>query len=146
MRYKLCGWAGARPIINVLPTGPRLRAQVLAPARCAQCGRTPIQHCVVLDVDLRVPTDWAVRIIPRTCNRYMKIAAMASVNTSRPIAAFSEQISRVASFAKFSYTARSMRSDVGSAGEASRAALIATLMLAPTAVATGGGKALPICR
>lgn len=57
-RYELRGWrpGGARK------TGPQIsgkvRAQVLAPQRCAQCGRTPLDHSVVLVVDHKVPQDW----------------------------------------------------------------------------------------
>jgi hypothetical protein len=58
VRYRLLGWAGTRSPADWLPVSLRLRAQVLAPARCAQCGRTPLAHGVVLDVDLRVPPDW----------------------------------------------------------------------------------------
>jgi HNH endonuclease len=57
-RYQLRGWAGIRSPADVLPISSRLRAQALAPARCAQCGRTPRQHGVVLKVDLRMPPDW----------------------------------------------------------------------------------------
>ena len=32
--------------------------QILAPARCAQCGRTPLKHGVILNVDMRVPSAW----------------------------------------------------------------------------------------
>lgn len=58
VRYRLRSWAGARSPSDVLPISLRLRAQILAPARCAQCGRTPLAHGVVLNVDLRVPPDW----------------------------------------------------------------------------------------
>ncbi len=44
------------------------------------------------------------------------------------------------------HTARNMRSDVDKVDEISLEALIAALMLAPTARATGGGNALPIWR
>jgi hypothetical protein len=58
VRYQLSGWAGRRRAGEVMPISLRLRARTLAPARCAQCGRTPTRHGVVLTVDLRVPSDW----------------------------------------------------------------------------------------
>jgi hypothetical protein len=36
----------------------RLRAQILSPQRCAQCGKTPLDHHVLLDVDHKVPVEW----------------------------------------------------------------------------------------
>lgn len=41
-----------------VPISSRLRAEVLAPQRCAQCGRTPLDHGVVLVVDHKVPRNW----------------------------------------------------------------------------------------
>ncbi|WP_169749582.1 HNH endonuclease, partial [Streptomyces exfoliatus] len=38
--------------------GKRLRAQILAPQRCAQCGKTPLDHQVLLDIDHKVPVEW----------------------------------------------------------------------------------------
>jgi 5-methylcytosine-specific restriction endonuclease McrA len=57
-RYHLVGWRdgaeiGVRPSLS-----KRVRAQVLAPRRCAQCGRTPVDHGVVLVVDHMVPREW----------------------------------------------------------------------------------------
>lgn len=56
--YVLRGWAkvkkaGSREAIN-----RRLRAQILAPQRCAQCGRRPLNHGVVLVVDHKIPREW----------------------------------------------------------------------------------------
>lgn len=56
-RYPLRGWAASRgerqPVISL-----RLRAEVLAPQRCAQCGESPLQHRVVLVVDHKIPRSW----------------------------------------------------------------------------------------
>lgn len=57
-RYKLVGWSkvkkdGARKTIS-----GRLRAEVLAPRRCAQCGRQPLEHGIVLVVDHKIPREW----------------------------------------------------------------------------------------
>ncbi len=38
VRYELVGWAGRLLGTGPLPISARLRAEVLAPARCAQCG------------------------------------------------------------------------------------------------------------
>jgi hypothetical protein len=56
-KYVLRGWAENRSSED-LPISTRLRAQVLSPQRCAQCGRTPLQHGVVLVVDHKVPRSW----------------------------------------------------------------------------------------
>lgn len=56
-RYELRGWSEKAPPD---PGGisRRLRAQVLAPQRCAQCGRSPLTHGVVLQVDHKIPLAW----------------------------------------------------------------------------------------
>jgi hypothetical protein len=56
-RYPLQGWA-ATPSSDATPISLQLRAQVLAPQRCAQCGRTPLQDGVRLVVDHKVPRSW----------------------------------------------------------------------------------------
>jgi 5-methylcytosine-specific restriction endonuclease McrA len=55
--YQLQGWALDRATDNS-PISSRLRAEVLAPQRCAQCGRTPLGDGVKLVVDHRVPRSW----------------------------------------------------------------------------------------
>ncbi|MGI5443545.1 HNH endonuclease [Streptomyces shenzhenensis] len=57
-RYKLRGWDHDRSNGLRRALSRRTRAQVLAPQRCAQCGRTPIEHHVVLVVDHKVPRHW----------------------------------------------------------------------------------------
>jgi 5-methylcytosine-specific restriction endonuclease McrA len=56
-RYELRGWAPDRTDDDI-PISSRLRAEILAPQRCAQCGRTPLLHHVVLVVDHKVPRSW----------------------------------------------------------------------------------------
>ncbi len=97
-RYQLRGWAGTRPTAQVLPIGLRLRAQILAPARCAQCGRTPLQHGVVLDVDWRVPTDWGGTNDPENLQPLCGECREGKRQYLQTYAAFSEQISRAASY------------------------------------------------
>ncbi len=57
-RYHLTGWNKDRKNGLRRALSRRLRAQVLAPQRCAQCGRTPLDHHVVLVVDHKIPRDW----------------------------------------------------------------------------------------
>jgi 5-methylcytosine-specific restriction endonuclease McrA len=56
-RYELRGWSN-RPAADELSMSGRTRAQVLAPQRCAQCGRTPLQDGVRLVVDHKIPQSW----------------------------------------------------------------------------------------
>jgi 5-methylcytosine-specific restriction endonuclease McrA len=57
-RYVLKGWRPGGP----RKTGPnisaKVKAQVLAPKRCAQCGKTPLEDGVKLVVDHKVPQEW----------------------------------------------------------------------------------------
>src|SRR6185503_3273769 len=57
-RYRLVGWASSQPPNAPHALSLRRRAEAPAPARCAQCSKTPLQHGVVLEVDLRVPAQW----------------------------------------------------------------------------------------
>ncbi|WP_202865731.1 HNH endonuclease [Kribbella turkmenica] len=57
-RYHLKGWRPGGPRHPGPRISDKLRAQILAPQRCAQCGRTPLDHGVVLVVDHKVPRDW----------------------------------------------------------------------------------------
>lgn len=56
-RYELRGWA-ATNAPDELPISSRLRAQVLAPQRCAQCGKRPLEDSVKLVVDHKIPRSW----------------------------------------------------------------------------------------
>jgi 5-methylcytosine-specific restriction endonuclease McrA len=57
-RYRLSGWNKDRQNGLRRALSRRVRAQVLAPQRCAQCGRTPLDHHVVLVVDHKIPREW----------------------------------------------------------------------------------------
>lgn len=57
-RYTLTGWSKVKKDGSRKGLSSRVRAEVLAPKRCAQCGRTPLDHGVVLVVDHKVPRDW----------------------------------------------------------------------------------------
>jgi hypothetical protein len=54
--YKL---VGRREVaLNTESINNRVRAEVLKDQRCAQCGRTPTEHHVVLHVDHKIPQEW----------------------------------------------------------------------------------------
>jgi hypothetical protein len=57
-RYELRGWAAHHRAAEGPVLSLRRRAQALAPGLCAQCGRSPLKHAVVLEVDLKVPPEW----------------------------------------------------------------------------------------
>lgn len=57
-RYALRGWRIGGPRVAGPAISDRVRAEVLAPQRCAQCGQTPLDHGVVLVVDHKIPQAW----------------------------------------------------------------------------------------
>jgi 5-methylcytosine-specific restriction endonuclease McrA len=57
-RYVLRGWSVGHAQSGEPTISDRIRAEVLAPGRCAQCGRTPLVHGVVLVVDHKIPRAW----------------------------------------------------------------------------------------
>lgn len=57
-RYVLRGWSPGRPPEAGVAISLRRRAEVLAPQRCAQCGKTPLEDGVKLVVDHKVPQSW----------------------------------------------------------------------------------------
>lgn len=98
VRYRLRGWAGTRPAGDRVPISARLRARALAPARCAQCGRTPSRHGVVLDVDLRVPQDWGGTSDPENLQALCEECQDGKRQYLETYAAHAEQIRHAASF------------------------------------------------
>ena len=56
-RYKLVRPKARSPEAD-MGISERDRAAVLRHGRCAMCGRTPLEHGVVLQVDHRLPKDW----------------------------------------------------------------------------------------
>lgn len=57
-RYRLDGWQATDPDAVQQPISLRLRAEVLSAQRCAQCGRTPSDHAVVLSPAQKIPLSW----------------------------------------------------------------------------------------
>lgn len=56
-RYELTGWRKSKTVTGAQVSG-RVRAEVLAPGRCAMCGATPIKDGVRLAVDHKIPREW----------------------------------------------------------------------------------------
>ncbi|MFF1476131.1 HNH endonuclease [Streptomyces sp. NPDC058301] len=57
-RYELVGWKPVHADQMRLNLSARVRAQVLAPQRCAQCGKNPLEDQVKLVVDHKLPLAW----------------------------------------------------------------------------------------
>jgi 5-methylcytosine-specific restriction endonuclease McrA len=57
-RYPLRGWRLTGPREGRPNVNAKVRAQVLAPKRCAQCGKTPLEDGVKLVVDHKIPREW----------------------------------------------------------------------------------------
>ena len=58
VRFQLGGWVEHPEPVDDPPISDRLRAEVLAPQRCAQCGSTPLRDAAELDVAYRLPAAW----------------------------------------------------------------------------------------
>lgn len=57
-RYPLLGWRPTGPRAGRPNISAKMRSQVLAPQRCAQCGNTPLEDGIKLVVDHKVPREW----------------------------------------------------------------------------------------
>ncbi|MFF4450550.1 HNH endonuclease [Streptomyces sp. NPDC001502] len=57
-RYRLLGWKADAPDAMRGTLDLATRARILAPGRCAQCGRTPLGDGVKLHVDHKIPISW----------------------------------------------------------------------------------------
>lgn len=55
--YELRGWA-AVPQAGRSGISPKVRGEVLSSKRCAQCGKTPLEDKVKLEVDHKIPHSW----------------------------------------------------------------------------------------
>jgi hypothetical protein len=97
-RYELLGWAGTRPVGDFVPISSRLRAQALASGRCTMCGRTPVQHDIVLKVDLRVPPEWGGTNDPENLWPLCEECFEGRRQYLQTYAPYAGQISRAASF------------------------------------------------
>lgn len=97
-RYRLSGWARPQSAAGLPPISLRLRAEVLAPARCTQCGRTPSRDGVVLNVDLRVPADWGGTNDPENLQALCEECQEGKRQYFQTYAPYSDQIRLAASF------------------------------------------------
>jgi len=97
-RYRLQGWAGSRPVTELVPISARLKAQALATGRCGLCGKTPMQHNVVLEVDLRVPADWGGANDPENLWALCEGCHEGWQQHLNTYAPYTEQISHAATF------------------------------------------------
>jgi len=93
-RYQLRGWAGSRPMTDLVPISARLKAQALASGRCELCGKTPRHHNVVLEVDLRVPADWGGTNDPENLWALCEDCHVGWRQYLQTYAPYAEQISR----------------------------------------------------
>jgi hypothetical protein len=97
-RHELRGWAPhhletGRPALSL-----RRRAQALAPGFCAQCGKSPAKHGVVLEVDLRVPPEWGGTTDPENLWPLCEDCLEGKRQYLETYASYSEQIRHAASF------------------------------------------------
>jgi hypothetical protein len=97
-RHELRGWAPhhsatERPVLSL-----RRRAQALAPGFCAQCGRSPTKHGVVLEVDLKVPPEWGGTTDPENLWPLCEDCLEGKRQYLETYASYSEQIRHAASF------------------------------------------------
>ncbi len=99
-RYELRGWSDTPPMPGTQPLSLRRRAQALAAGRCAQCGRSPLSHGVVLNVDLRIPPEWGGTTDPENLQPLCEECYEGKRQYLQTYAPYSEQIRRAASFAE----------------------------------------------
>ena len=97
-RYELRGWAShhratGRPVLSL-----HRRAQALAPGICAQCGRSPVRHGVVLEVDLRVPPEWGGTTDPENLWPLCEDCLEGKRRYLETYSSYSEQIRHAAGF------------------------------------------------
>ena len=78
----------------------RRRAQALAPGLCAQCGKTPLKHNVLLEVDLKVPPEWGGTTDPENLQPLCEECLEGKRQYQETYVSYSEQIRHAASFDK----------------------------------------------
>jgi HNH endonuclease len=91
-RYLLRGWSAIRPPNAGVTITLRRRAEVLAPQRCAQCGRTPLEDHVKLVVDYKVPLSWGGDNEPENLQPLCKECYAGKIDYFRSFEAYAEQI------------------------------------------------------
>jgi hypothetical protein len=91
-RYLLRGWSATRPADAGVAISLRRRAEVLAPQRCAQCGRTPLGDHVKLVVDHKVPQSWGGDSEPENLQPLCEDCSAGKRDYFRSFEAHAEQI------------------------------------------------------
>jgi HNH endonuclease len=97
-RYELRGWATHHQAEESPSLSRRRRAQALAPGLCAQCGKTPLKHGVVLEVDLKVPPEWGGTTDPENLQPLCEECLEGKRQYQETYVSYSEQIRHAASF------------------------------------------------
>ena len=91
-RYLLQGWSATRPANAGVAISLRRRAEVLAPQRCAQCGRKPLEDHVKLVVDYKVPLSWGGDNEPENLQPLCEECYAGKRDYFRSFEAYAEQI------------------------------------------------------
>lgn len=97
-RYELRGWAVHNPSAERPVLSLRRRAQALEPGVCALCGRSPLRHGVVLEVDLKIPLGWGGTTDPENLWPLCEDCLEGRRQYLETYASYSEQIRRAADF------------------------------------------------
>ncbi len=97
-RYPLRGWRAAPRPSDEPRISLRLRAQVLAPQRCAQCGRTPLEDGVKLVIDHRVPRAWGGTTEPENLQPLCQDCNAGKRDYFRTFAPYADEIRRAANY------------------------------------------------
>lgn len=97
-RYELRGWATHHQAAESPALSSRRRAQALAPGLCAQCGKSPLKHGVVLEVDLKVPPEWGGTTDPENLQPLCEECLEGKRQHLGTYISYSEQIRNAASF------------------------------------------------
>ena len=90
--YRLQDWSATRPANAGVTISLRRRAEVLAPQRCAQCGRTPLEDHVKLVVDYKVPLSWGGDNEPENLQPLCEECYAGKRDYFRSFEAYAEQI------------------------------------------------------
>lgn len=98
-RLLLVGWTEIPASEDDAPAvSDRLRAEILAPCRCAQCGQTPLQDEIKLVVDMRWPSSWGGSAEPDNLQPLCARCSDGKREYLQVHAAHSDKIRRAASF------------------------------------------------
>jgi hypothetical protein len=94
IHYRLQGWSATRPHDIGAAISLRRRAEVLAPQRCAQCGRKPLEDHVKLVVDYKMPLSWGGDSEPENLQPLCEECRVGKRDYFRSFESYAEQIRR----------------------------------------------------